>query len=115
MLIRFAVSNFLSFDGREELSLEAGKARKHSERLYVNRRLKVVKCEALFGSNASGKSNLVEAIRFVKETVEDGFPRGFSNKYYRLKEENRLKPSTFEIELICNEKRFCYGFTVVLN
>ena len=59
MLIRFAVSNFLSFDGREELSLKAGKARKHSERLYVNRRLKVVKCEALFGSNASGKSNLI--------------------------------------------------------
>ncbi len=115
MLIRFAVSNFLSFDGREELSLKAGKARKHSERLYVNRRLKVVKCEALFGSNASGKSNLIEAIRFVKETVEDGFPRGFTNNYYRLKEENRLKPSTFEVELICNGKRFCYGFSAVLN
>lgn len=115
MLIRFAVSNFLSFDGREELSLKAGKARKHSERLYVNRRLKVVKCEALFGSNASGKSNLIEAIRFVKETVEDGFPRGFTNNYYRLKEENRLKPSTFEVELICNGKRFCYGFSAILN
>jgi len=115
MLVRFAVSNFLSFDGREELSLEAGKARKHSERLYVNRRLKVVKCEALFGSNASGKSNFIEAIRFVKEMVEDGFPRGFTNKYYRLKEQNRLKPSTFELELVCNGKRFCYGFSAVLN
>lgn len=115
MLIRFAVSNFLSFDGREELSLEAGKARKHSERLYINRRLKIVKCEALFGSNASGKSNLIEAIRFVKEIVEEGFPRGFTNKYYRLKEENRLKPSTFELEIICNEKRFCYGFSAILN
>ena len=87
MLIRFSVSNFLSFDGNQELSLEAGKARKFSDRLYVNRRLKVVKCEALFGANASGKSNLIDAIRFVKDTVEDGFPRGFSNKYYRLKEE----------------------------
>lgn len=115
MLVRFAVSNFLSFDGREELSLEAGKARKHSERLYVNRRLKVVKCEALFGSNASGKSNFIEAIRFVKEMVEDGFPRGFTNKYYRLKEQNRFKPSTFELELVCNGKRFCYGFSAVLN
>ena len=115
MLIRFSVSNFLSFDGKQELSLEAGKARKFSDRLYVNRRLKVVKCEALFGANASGKSNLIDAIRFVKDTVEDGFPGGFSNKYYRLKEKNRLKPSIFELELISNEKRFIYGFSAVLN
>ena len=111
MLIRFAVSNFLSFDGQQELSLEAGKARKYSERLYVKRKLKLVKCEALFGCNASGKSNLVEALQFVQDTVEDGFPRGFSNNYYRLREENRLKPSCFEIEFICRDKRFCFGFS----
>ena len=115
MLVTFAVSNFLSFDDRQELSLEAGKARKHSNRLYTNRRLKLVKCEALFGSNASGKSNLVDALQFVQNMVEDGFPIGFSNKYYRLKEENRLKPSEFDIELICSDKRFHFGFTAVLN
>ena len=115
MLIRFAVSNFLSFDGMEELSLEAGKTRKNSDRLYTNRRLKLVKCEAMFGANASGKSNLVEALRFVQSMIEDGFPIGFSNKYYRLKEENRIAPSNFEIELICKDKRFCFGFSAVLN
>ena len=77
MLIRFSVSNFLSFDGNQELSLEAGKARKFSDRLYVNRRLKVVKCEALFGANASGKSNLIDAIRFVKIPWKTVFPEVF--------------------------------------
>ena len=115
MLIRFGVSNFLSFDDMEELSLESGKTRKNSNRLYNNRRLKLVKCEAMFGANASGKSNLVEAMRFVQNMVEDGFPIGFSNKYYRLKEENRTSPSNFEIELICRDKRFCFGFSAVLN
>ena len=115
MLIRFAVSNFLSFDGREELSLEAGKARKHGERVYSNRRLKLVKCEALFGANASGKSNVVEAMSFVQDMVEDGFPLGFSNRYYRLNESNRQKPSVFEIEFLCQDKRFCYGFSTILN
>ncbi len=115
MLIKFAVSNFLSFDGRQELSLEAGKARKYSERLYVKRKLKLVKCEALFGCNASGKSNLVEALQFVQDTIEDGFPRGFSNKYYRLNEENRLKSSCFEIEFLCQDKVFCFGFSAILN
>lgn len=115
MLIRFSMSNFLSFDEEQELSLKAGKARKYSERLYIKRKLKLVKCEALFGCNASGKSNLVAALQFVQNTVENGFPRGFSNNYYRLKKENRLKPSRFEIEFICRDKRFCFGFSAILN
>ena len=115
MLIKFAVSNFLSFDERQELSLEAGKARKHSERLYTNRRLKLVKCEALFGANASGKSNLVEAFQFVQNMVEDGFPVGFSNNYYRLNNNKRFEPSQFEIEMIIDDKHFCYTFSAILN
>ena len=115
MLIRFAVSNFLSFDGKQVLSLEAGKARKFSKRIYTKRRLKLVKEEALFGSNGSGKSNLVKALRFVQEIIEDGFPRGFTNQYYRLKEENRLRPSEFEVEILCEDKRICFGFEAVLN
>ena len=66
MLIRFAVSNFLSFDEEQELSLKAGKARKYSERLYIKRKLKLVKCEALFGCNASGKSaNIFPLLLFI--------------------------------------------------
>lgn len=115
MLIRLAVSNFLSFDGKQELSLEAGKTRKYSKRIYTNRRLRLVKCEALFGANGSGKSNLVKAMRFFQSVVRSGFPRGFSNSYYRLKDENRLLPTEFEIELICRDKRLCFGFDSVLN
>ncbi len=58
---------------------------------------------------------LVAALQFVQNTVENGFPRGFSNNYYRLKKENRLKPSRFEIEFICRDKRFCFGFSAILN
>lgn len=114
MLIEFSVSNFMSFDDKQVLSLEAGKARKYSDRIYSNRRLKLVKCQALFGANASGKSNLVAAFQFIQNMLEEGFPIGFSNKYYRLNEENRFKPSEFEIEFICSEKRFRFGFTAVL-
>ena len=115
MLARFSVSNFLSFDGEQVLSLEAGKTRKNSDRIYNNRRLRLVKMEALFGANGSGKSNLIKALRFMQDVVRNGFPRGFSNKFYRLKNENRMKPSRFEIEFLCNDKRFCFGFTAVLN
>lgn len=115
MLIRFAVSNFLSFDGKQELSLEAGKTRKNSNRIYTNRRLRLVKCKSLFGANGSGKSNLIKAIQFVQSIQKDGFPRGFSNCYYRLKEENKLVPSEFEVEFLCEDKHLCFGFTSVLS
>ena len=115
MLIRFAVSNFLSFDDKQELSLEAGKTRKNSKRIYTNRRIRLVKAEALFGANGSGKSNLIKALRFFQDVVRNGFPRGFSNSYYRLNDNNRDKPTEFEIEFICDDKRFCFGFSATLN
>ena len=115
MLIRFSVSNFLSFDGKQELSLEAGKTRSNSNRIYKNRRLRLVKCETLFGANGSGKSNLIKALRFVQTVIKTDFPKGFSSCYYRLKDENKAKPSEFEIEIMCNDKRFCFGFTAILK
>ncbi len=115
MLIRFAVSNYLSFNEKTELSLEAGRIRNHAERIYKNRRLKLVKCEALFGPNASGKSNLIQAINFFKSMMNGKFPTGSSNKYFKLNSDNKDIPSLFEIEVICGDQRFCYGFTILLR
>ncbi|MBE7071357.1 MAG: ATP-binding protein [Ruminococcaceae bacterium] len=114
MLIKFAVSNFLSFDEKQELSLVAGKIRRDSNRIYTCRRLRLLKGEALFGANGSGKSNLIKALRFVQDVQREGFPRGFSNSYYRLNEDRRYTPSEFEIEFLCNDKRLCFGFSAVL-
>jgi len=115
MLIKYTVSNFLSLNEREEFSMEAGKARKHSERIYNDRNTKLTKCKVILGANASGKSNLIEACEFIQDMVTDGFPKGFSNKYFRQKEENKEFPSVFEIEILCENKKFCYGFAIVLN
>ena len=114
MLIRFAVSNFLSFDSKQELSLEAGKIRHNSNRIYTNRRLRLVKGEAIFGANASGKSNLIKAMRFAQTVIRSGFPRGFSNSYCRLNRQNRTVPTEFEFEFICQDRRLCFGFTSIL-
>ena len=115
MLIKFTVSNFLSFNEREEFSMEAGKARKHSKRIYYDKSIKLTKCKIILGANASGKSNLVEACQFIQDMVTDGFPKGFSNKYFRQQDENKGYSSEFEIEILCEEKRFCYGFAIILN
>lgn len=115
MLIKFSVSNFLSFNKKQVFSMEAGKARKNTERVFRSGNIRLTKCESIFGANASGKSNLVEAFEFVQDMVVKGLPRGFSNKYFRQNPDNQFKPSTFEIELYVENKRIVYGFSILLK
>ena len=74
MLISFSVANFLSFKEKQTISLNAGLVRKKAERLYKDKAgNRLVKFAALFGANASGKSNLVEAIGFSRHFIHLAF------------------------------------------
>lgn len=115
MLIKFTIENFLSFNHKQTFSMEAGKTRKYSNRIYKNKQLKLTKCESIFGANASGKSNLTEAFEFVQDMVLNGLPNGFTNKYFRLNSSNQSLPSSFEIELLLEDKRIVYGFSILLK
>lgn len=121
MLIRFNVKNFLSFDKQpdgksEEFTMIAGKVRSKEERLYKDENVKLLKFAALYGANASGKSNFVKALDFMQETVVTGrMPTGYSNFYCKTVEENKNKESYFEIQLMINNKYYLYGFTVLLS
>lgn len=115
MLIKFSVSNFLSINEKQEFSMQANKTRKNSERIYKTKTVKLTKCKSIFGANASGKSNLVEAFQFMQDMVEDGLPRGFSTRYFRLLKENEYLPSFFETELLLNERKYVYGFSIILS
>ena len=66
MLIRYKVSNFLSFDEEQEISMIAGATKRKEEQLIDDGNLKLLKFSALYGANASGKSNLLKAIDFSK-------------------------------------------------
>ena len=88
-------------------------ARKNSKRIYRNKNIKLTKCEVIFGANASGKSNLVEAFQFVQDMVVDGLPRGFTNKYFRQIPTNQSIPSSFKIELLLDNKHIVYEFSLL--
>ena len=115
MLIKFSIENYLSFNQKQTFSMEAGKTRKYSDRIYKDKQLKLTKCEAIFGANASGKSNLTEAFDFIQTMVLNGLPNGFTNKYFRQNPSNQSKPSSFEIELLLDGKRMVYGFSILLK
>jgi len=120
MLIRFNVKNFLSFnetdDGRSiEFSMIAGRVSRKNEHIYDDKKIKLLKLATVYGANASGKSNLVKALDFMKKTLMYGFPEGHSNMFCKLDEKNKDLPSYFELEVKINGKYYAYGFEAILS
>ena len=120
MLIRFNIRNFLSFSSKadgstEEFSMIAGKVRSKKEHIYDNGDLKLLKFAAIYGANASGKSNLVKAMKFFRQVVVNGLPDGHTEKYCKVVKNNKDMPSYFEVEMMLGKKYYAYGFEVLLN
>lgn len=112
--------NFLSFSSREdgsaeEFSMIAGKVRSKREHVIDDGKLKLLKFAAVYGANASGKSNLVKAMMFMRETVVSGFLERYSDKYCKVGLDNKEKASYFEVEIVLNGKYYAYGFEIILS
>lgn len=71
MLIQFSVENFLSFKDKATFSLLATGDKSHPEHLLSNRRSakSILRTAAIYGANASGKSNLVKAMAYARELI----------------------------------------------
>lgn len=120
MLIRFNVKNFLSFNTRddgntEEFSMITGKVRSKKEHIYDDEQIKLLKFAAIYGANASGKSNLVKAMNFMKHTIIAGLPDNHTEKYCKMNPLNKDKSSYFEMEIMLSQKYYSYGFEVILS
>ena len=62
MLIQFSVENYLSIKEKVVLSLLASKDSEHSNHLILDgNKKKYLKSVVLYGANASGKSNVLNA------------------------------------------------------
>lgn len=65
MLIQFAFKNFKSFRDDTILDLSATKITEHSDHVIPIGNEKLLPIAAIYGANASGKSNVLEAFRFM--------------------------------------------------
>lgn len=115
MLIRFRVSNFLSFDQEQEFSMIAGNTKKKENHLIDKNNLKLLKFSAIYGANASGKSNLLKAINLSKNIILGGIKSNLANLYCRIKDSNKNKISSFEFEIRIDNRFYAYGFDIVLS
>lgn len=121
MLIEFSVENFLSFKDYTKLSMVGVKSFKEFEDINtvrIDKDLKILKSAVIYGNNASGKSNLLNAISFMKRIILNSFRDAISEENgkrisptnFLLSTETENKPSFFEVVFSCKEKKYRYGF-----
>ena len=113
MLIEFTIQNILSFKEKVTLSLLAS-GLTGLENNYINiDNKKILKTIALYGANASGKTNLFKAISIIKEMLIQSNNMDINDllPITSFEFENLEKqPSFFEIKFIKNNIRYVYGF-----
>ena len=125
MLIQFSVANYRSFKDEVTFSMLASSLKaKHPE---LNKKnlfaahggVNLLTSAAIYGANASGKSNLIAAMSFMRHFVihsanvkEEGDAEGIEVEPFRLSTETDTEPSFFEVVFIAKEQRYRYGFEV---
>jgi AAA15 family ATPase/GTPase len=94
----------------------ADKERQHGERVprLPKYHLRVLPVTALFGGNASGKTNFFLAFSFAKRLVVQGTSPGDSIAVepYELSPESLQNPTSFQFELLCGNDIYDFSFTV---
>lgn len=115
MLIEFRVKNYRSFRDEQVLSLVANSDKSLSSNLAEVGDLRLIKGAAIFGPNASGKSNLIRAIDFMRDMVllsaESRPDQEIDIDPFILEEDSRNEPSTFEVTFMKKGVRYQYGFS----
>ena len=76
MLIQFSFKNFKSFREEAALDLSAARMTEFSDRVVTVGSEKILPVAAIYGANASGKSNIYSAFEYMAKYVADSFKYG---------------------------------------
>lgn len=128
MLLQFTFKNFRSFKDENILDMRATKVKELSYHIRKAGKEKVLPITAIYGANASGKSNLISALQFMGMCISTSVMFSLENNNTSLKfpyndnikfslvNNNDEAYSTFETSFILpNKKRYLYGFKIDKN
>ncbi|WP_431781029.1 AAA family ATPase [Streptomyces chumphonensis] len=118
VLLRFQVTNHASLRDEQELSLVA--TDRHDDRAegeVTGGGHRVVPVAAIYGTNASGKSNVIDAMGWMRAAVLSSFRRwdpsgGVPRRPFALRDSPSSFPSTFVVDFALDGVRHEYGFSV---
>lgn len=121
MLIEFRVKNFRSLRDEQVLSLVASTDKTLLESHTLNTGLKaaphLLKSAVVYGANASGKSNLIKALQYMRGVVMEsaGLQPGQTFERlqpFKLDAISGKQPTEFEVTFILDGVRYQYGFAM---
>ena len=131
MLLKFKFKNYKSFKDEVCLDLTATKITEFSERNFKVANIKVLPVASIFGANASGKSNVMEALKFMVDYIM--FSLNFAGAQvnpnlqltamkpipFLFNDKLCIEGTTFELYFVVNtdttEKIYQYGFVIKGN
>jgi hypothetical protein len=118
-LIRFRVRNFRSLKEEQELSLVATSLKDTPEAVTQVGALDLglLRVAAIYGANASGKTNVIKALQYMAGAVQHSqrtwSPGGpIPREPFLLDPQSKSDPSSFDVDLLIDGVRFNYGFTL---
>lgn len=116
MLQSFRFGNHRSFRDEQQLNLMPAYPSDH-EGGEAEDSLRPVSIVGIFGANASGKTNVIEALGYMQHLVlqsdRDVEPGGgLSRHTFRLAHEAAREPSRYVVDLLLSGDRVTYGVTV---
>ncbi|MGB0386258.1 MAG: AAA family ATPase [Ardenticatenaceae bacterium] len=118
MLVEFRVKNFKSFQDESVLSMVASSDRSWPNHTITTKSFKhkLLRSAVIYGANASGKSNLIEAFifadHFIRKSARNEPHEPIDVKPFLLDNESRQTPSEFEFSFIHHQVLYQYGFSV---
>ena len=116
MLIQFSVENYLSIKDKVVLSLLASRDSEHPEHLILDGNKNYLKSAVIYGANASGKSNVLNAfwfmVNYVLTSHNQQVHKTIEGTPFKFDRETPARPSNFEVIFTANGIRYAYGFSV---
>ena len=124
MLVNFLFKNCRSFYQENIFSMQAVKDTELREintftvdsKLMPKDENEFIKSAVIFGGNASGKSNVLKALAYMKNVLlmsASQFPIVAANETFAFYENAQNEESTYEVEIIHNASYYKYGFTLL--
>lgn len=121
MLVEFRVSNFRSLRDEQVLSLVASKdkslADTHTIATGVSAVPSLLRSAAIYGANASGKSNLIKALQYMRSVVIESATliqpgQTYAVQPFRLDQASTVEATSFEATFFLDGVRHQYGFSM---
>ena len=119
MLISFSLENWMSFRDRVTFSMVASRERQHSDRVAAVEKYhtKILPIAAIYGGNASGKTNFFKALSFAKILIVNGTqPESIIPvETFSLGGVGVDEPARFSFELLIDDVIYDFSFSATKN